>query len=250
MSPMLTTRACAPLLVLLITAGNCAIAQISFAAPAMAAAPVAATRAYSCPLPGDSQRVFRLAWVEPGKSMRSGAVIVDGAHLAGEQPSDGKAVEAAYQGLKTKYGVGAVVNLRSESAEDAAAAKKLGIHFLHLPIADGAAPTPDQVQRFFTFHDAERAKQTVVLWHCAGGIGRTGVLAGMLRLRAGWSAQDAAREMFAMGLNNAQAVEHLPALNNFAQALGKPAWWPADWPSGKQTPYDYRAVAKRVAAAR
>ena len=130
----------------------------------------------------------------------------------------------------------------------AQAAKKAGMRFLHLPIADGAAPTPAQVERFFAFHDAERARKTVVLWHCAGGIGRTGVLAGILRLRAGWSAEDAAREMFAMGLNHAQAVEHLPALNDFAQGLGKPAWWPAGWPTGKQAPHDYRAIAKQVAA--
>ena len=174
------------------------------------------------------------------------------AHLSrtevyGERSTDDKAVAVAYQQLKTKYGVGAVVNLRSESAEDAAAAKKAGMRFLHLPIADGSAPTPAQVAAFFTFHDAERAKKTVVLWHCAGGIGRTGVLAGMLRLRAGWSAEDAGREMFAMGLNQAQAVEHLPALNNFAQALGKPAWWPAGWPTGKTSPHNYAAVAKKVA---
>jgi protein tyrosine phosphatase (PTP) superfamily phosphohydrolase (DUF442 family) len=180
--------------------------------------------------------------------MRSGAVIVDGDHLAGERSTDDRAVEAAYLALKTKYGVGAVVNLRAESAEDAQAAKKAGMRFLHLPIADGAAPTPAQVERFFAFHDAERARKTVVLWHCAGGIGRTGVLAGILRLRAGWSAEDAAREMFAMGLNHAQAVEHLPALNDFAQGLGKPAWWPAGWPTGKQAPHDYRAIAKQVAA--
>ena len=212
--------------------------------------PAEAGQAYSCPLPGTSKVVYRLAWVEPGKSMRSGAVIVDGNHLAGELPTDDAAVVTAYAGLKNKYGVGAVVNLRAESAEDAKAAKAAGMAFLHLPIADGAAPTPDQVKRFFAFHDAQAARKTVVLWHCAGGIGRTGVFAAMQRVRTGWRTEDAAREMFAMGLNYDQAVEHLPALNAYAQALGKPAWWPADWPHGRKAPHDYRAVARGLAARR
>lgn len=212
--------------------------------------PVEAGQAYSCPLPGASRVVYRLAWVEPGKSMRSGAVIVDGNHLAGELPTDGAAVVAAYAGLKQRYGVGAVVNLRAEAAEDVRAAKAAGMSFLHLPIADGAAPTPDQVKRFFAFHDAQRAKKTVMLWHCAGGIGRTGIFAAMQRLRTGWRTEDAAREMFAMGLNYDQAVEHLPALNAFAAGLGKPGWWPADWPHGRKSPHDYRRVARALAAAR
>lgn len=222
-----------------------ALATATFTPPALAA-----VQTYSCPLPGASKVVYRLAWVEPGKSMRSGAVVVDGDHLAGEKPTDDAAVTAAYAGLKKKYGVGAVVNLRMESAEDAKAAKAAGMAFLHLPITDGAAPTPEQVKRFFAFHDAQRARKTVVLWHCAGGIGRTGVLAAIQRLRAGWRTEDAAREMFAMGLNYDQAVEHLPALNAVAAGMGKPAWWPADWPHAKTTPHDYRAVAKALVAKR
>lgn len=211
---------------------------------------IAAVQAYSCPLPGASRVVYRLAWVEPGKSMRSGAVVVDGNHLAGEKATDDAAVVAAYAGLKKQYGVGAVVNLRQESAEDARAAKAAGMAFLHLPITDGAAPTPDQVRRFFAFHDAQRARKTVILWHCAGGIGRTGVFAAIQRLRTGWRVEDAAREMFAMGLNYDQAVEHLPALNALAAGMGKAAWWPVDWPHGKTSPHDYRAVAKALVAKR
>ena len=223
----------------------------ALALPGLDAGPAAAKQMpYSCALPGDSQVVYRLAWVEPGRSMRSGAVVVGGNHLAGELPTDAKAVGLAYATLKKKYGVGAVVNLRSEASEDQASAQALGMRYLHLPIADGVAPSPAQVQRFFTFVDDAKARKTVVLWHCAGGIGRTGVLAGMLRVRSGWRTEDAAREMFAMGLNYDQAVEHLPALNGFAQALGRPAWYPADWPHGKRSPHDYAAVARAVAKGR
>lgn len=208
----------------------------------------AAAATYSCPIPGDASEVYRLAWVDQGKFMRSGAVVVGGDHLASDALADRAAVQAAYRKLAAKYKVGAVVNLRAEGAEDAAAARAAGMMYLHMPIVDGAAPTPAQVERFFGFLSAARAKKRVVLWHCAGGIGRTGVLAAMLRIREGWTTEDAAVEMFRMGLNYAQAAEHLPALNAFALAHGKAAYYPADWPFGRRSPHDYRAIVKRLPA--
>jgi hypothetical protein len=209
-------------------------------------APALAAPGYSCPIAGNSTGVHNLAWVMPGKLMRSGGVVVGGTHLAEDTPADRPAVLAAYRELKTRYKVGAVVNLREESSEDAAAAKALGIDYLYLPIPDGAAPKPAQVKAFFTFVKQQRDRRHVTLWHCAGGIGRTGVLAGMLRLKAGWSTQDAASEMFKMGLNYDQAVEDLPALNNFAAALGKPQYYPADWRGPRTSPYDYGAIARQL----
>jgi protein-tyrosine phosphatase len=144
--------------------------------------------------------------------------------------------------------VGAVVNLRKESDEDEAAAKAAGMRFLHLAIEDGAPPTPEQVKRFFGFAKEARAKKQVVLWHCAGGIGRTGIFAAMLRLKSGWSTKDAVTEMFKMGLNYDQAVFQLPALNNFAAALHKPTYYPADWRGPRSSPLDYRAVAPALPA--
>jgi hypothetical protein len=52
--------------------------------------------------------------------------------------------------------------------------------------------------------------------------------------------------MFKMGLNYEQAAEHLPALNNFAAALGKPGFYPADWHGPRKSRYDYSAVARSV----
>jgi protein tyrosine phosphatase (PTP) superfamily phosphohydrolase (DUF442 family) len=209
---------------------------------------LAAAVAYSAPIQANTCDVNNIAWVTPGKFMRSGAVIVDRNHLAGERATDGPAVTAAYKKLKATYHVGAVVNLRGESDEDEAAAKAAGMRFLHLPIEDGAPPTPEQVKTFFTFVKESRAKKQVVLWHCAGGIGRTGIFAGMLRIKSGWSTKDAVTEMFKMGLNYNQAQDHLPALNNFAAALGKPGYYPADWRGPRKSRYDYGAVARTLPA--
>lgn len=210
-------------------------------------APLLAARPYSQPIAGDSRVVYRLAWVVPGSLLRSGAVIVDGQRLAGDAPYDRDAVGRVYKALKRKYGVGAVMNLRSESAEDRDAALAAGMRYEYMPIEDGRAPSPEQVERFFRFVETARDRQEVALWHCAGGIGRTGVLAAMLRVSQGWSTKDACAEMFQMGLSYAQAQEHLPALNAFAVALNKQPYYPPDWPYGRSTAYDYRPVARKVA---
>ncbi|HEY9857242.1 MAG TPA: tyrosine-protein phosphatase [Stenomitos sp.] len=209
-------------------------------------APLLAARPYSQPIAGDARVVYRLAWVVPGALLRSGAVVVDGNHLASDDPHDQTAVRSVYQALRRKYGVGAVLNLRSESAEDQAAALAAGMRFERLPIEDGHAPSPDQVERFFRFIRTARTRHEVALWHCAGGIGRTGVLAAMLRVADGWSTKDAAAEMFQMGLSYPQAQEHLPALNAFAEALHQAPYYPPDWPSGRRSAYDYRAVAPTI----
>jgi len=213
-------------------------------------APLQAARPYSQPIAGDARVVYRLAWVVPGALLRSGAVVVDGNHLASDDPHDQEVVRSVYRALKRKYRVGAVLNLRSESAEDRAAALETGMRYERLPIEDGHAPTPEQVERFFRFVRTARARHEVALWHCAGGIGRTGVLAAMLRVADGWSTKDAAAEMFQMGLSFAQAQEHLPALNAFAEALHQAPYYPPDWPYGRRSLYDYRAVVpviKRLA---
>lgn len=209
-------------------------------------APALARPEYARAIPGDSSIIYRLAWVEPGRLLRSGAVVVNGDHLAGDTEQDRAAVLRVYRALVAKYQVGAVVNLRDECGEDAAAARELGLSFLRLPIPDGQAPSADQVVRFFRFLDGELRARRVVLWHCAGGIGRTGVFNGMLRLLRGWSTKDAAAEMFQMGLNYDQAQAHLPALNAFAAELDRPGYYPPDWRGPKQAPVDYRGLASRL----
>src|SRR5690349_8279101 len=94
------------------------------------AAPALAARTYSCPVPGDAMQVYRLAWVDAGKFMRSGAVVVNGDHLAEDALGDRPAVGSAYRMLRQKYGVGAVINLRAEAAEDRQAATAAGMKYL------------------------------------------------------------------------------------------------------------------------
>lgn len=193
-------------------------------------------------MPDFRNQVWNLAWVEPGALLRSGAVVVGGQHLSSDDPADREAVEAAIARMRRELGLGALINLRAESCEDQAAARQYQMPFLHLPLVDGHSPDALQVSRFFDFLHRARAARQVVLWHCAGGIGRTGVLCGMVRLRQGWTSAQAAREMFAMGLNYSQAVEHLPALNAFAALVGKAPFYPSDWSGPRTSPQNYQSL--------
>lgn len=214
------------------------------------ALPASAKSPFSVPIPGDSRIIYRLAWVDPGASLRSGAVVVDGNHLATDNAYDEVIVAKVYRQLRRKYHVGTVINLRAESDEDEKAARAAGMHFYHVPMRDLHAPNPEQLERFFGVLRAARARQDVVLWHCAGGIGRAGVMAAMVRLTEGWSTQDAVIELIRMGLSYEQASEQLPALNDFAAALGKTPYYPPGWTLGRQSPFDYRSVALKVASGR
>jgi protein tyrosine phosphatase (PTP) superfamily phosphohydrolase (DUF442 family) len=235
---MIPMRKLAPAISLLLALAGCpATAPV---VPQTAPAPRQHRWPNSTKFTGDGALVYNLAWVVPNKLLRSGARVTGGRWA---KTGDDEAVLKAYRGMQNRYPLSAVVNLRAEASEDAKAAESLGMAYLHLPIEDGHAPTPDQVTQFFAFL---KQQEGVTLWHCAAGVGRTGIFAGMLRLKDGWTTQAAAQEMFNMGLGYDAAAEHLPALNNFAQALGQPAYYPADWTGPRTAPYDYQAVAPAV----
>ena len=54
------------------------------------------------------------------------------------------------------------------------------------------------------------------------------------------------REVFIPPMFHDQAYEDLPALNNFAAALGKPGYYPASWSGNRRPHYDYAAIARTL----
>lgn len=71
--------------------------------------------------------------------------------------------------------------------------KELGFNYLHLPTADGAAPTNEDAEKFLAFVQ-DPANQPVHV-HCRGGIGRAGVMVALARIKLqGWPLDKAVEE--------------------------------------------------------
>lgn len=74
-----------------------------------------------------------------------------------------------------KAGVQAIVALLNLTG-DRRVYEAAGFQFLCLPIADGQAPVPEQLQEFLRFVDARRSEGVATAVHCEAGIGRTGTM--------------------------------------------------------------------------
>lgn len=74
-----------------------------------------------------------------------------------------------------------------------AAAAARDIELLHRPIRDVSIPTPEQARELVTALIARR--DSPMLIHCIGGLGRTGVIAGCLLRALGVSADEALRRL-------------------------------------------------------
>lgn len=81
------------------------------------------------------------------------------------------------EALASEHGVGAVVDLREEERDDAAALAAAGVAFLHLPTPDLHPPSLADLDRGSAFVRDRLARGERVLIHCQHGIGRSAVLA-------------------------------------------------------------------------
>lgn len=89
------------------------------------------------------------------------------------------------------HGVGAVVDLRREAVDDAAALAAQGCAFLHLPTDDHAPPSDADLARGLAFAAAQDAAGRRLLIHCEHGIGRSATLALCILVARGHAPLDA-----------------------------------------------------------
>lgn len=115
-----------------------------------------------------------------------------------------------------KLGIGAVVDLRSESKDDVAELERQGIHFLHLPTPDWHPPTANDLETGTEWILDELGKGNGVLVHCQHGIGRSVIMVAAVLVKMGYDWREAMNIIRAKRLGAAPHGDQLEALAEFA----------------------------------
>lgn len=137
------------------------------------------------------------ATVVPGRLYRSGEVA-----------------PAQLERLQRETGLRTVLSLLNpdtpESAAERAAAERLGLRWLNIPLTGDGASSPEQRDRIRAII-LDSAHEPLLV-HCAAGANRTGLAIGMYRIwHDGWSAEQVLAEMRKLGFRDKPHHENLRA---------------------------------------
>ncbi len=145
-----------------------------------------------------------VSWIVPD-------VLAIGSHPEREGPL------AEVLPLYREAGFGAIVSA-TESPLDLGAVLEAGLEYLHLPVADLAAPARAQFENFVSFVDARRGEGRATLVHCMYGMGRAPTFAASWLIAHGANAADAiARVKAARAQGCVESEAQVRALHDFAR---------------------------------
>ncbi len=92
-------------------------------------------------------------------------------------------------------GVGAIIGLQAERSDDEEKLHGADVDYLHIPIKDGHAPEPSQIQSMIDWINAERGTGRKVYMHCAAGVGRAPTMAIAYLVSTGFTTDQAIVEI-------------------------------------------------------
>lgn len=136
---------------------------------------------------------------------------VDARLWRGSAPSDAGYAALADKGVKT------IVDLRAEDLEfPTRYVESLGMDFVRIPMRDGQAPSPDQVDRFL---QTVRGSDGLVYVHCGAGVGRTGTMsAAYLVHEKGMSGMTALARNLAVGPPSLEQITYVAGLEGGSES--------------------------------
>lgn len=125
---------------------------------------------------------------EPEAGIRGFSWVSDA--LAG-LPHPGSATELSDNlAWLSDQGIDAIVSLTEEPLPDESMAAH-SLRSTHIPIPDGTAPTPEQIDEFIALVVAAKAQDESVAVHCLAGLGRTGTMLAAWSIYEGMSTEEA-----------------------------------------------------------
>ncbi|CAN7617060.1 dual specificity protein phosphatase family protein [Phenylobacterium sp. LjRoot219] len=93
--------------------------------------------------------------------------------------------------LVGQHGVGAIIDVRSETCDDALVLERCGLRFLHLPTDDMCGVSQPRLDQAVAFAEAAMAEGLRLLVHCQHGVGRSALVALCILIARGHAPLDA-----------------------------------------------------------
>jgi len=113
-------------------------------------------------------------------------------------------------------GVDLVISLTTTAISEESI-REHGMEARHIPVPDGTAPTPEQIDTFVALVDEARAKDENVAVHCLAGKGRTGTMLAAWLIYGGQSAEEAIAEIRELRPGSIETVSQEEALQAYSQ---------------------------------
>lgn len=174
----------------------------------------------ACPAPADFvvvslDEILELPPLAPG---RAGFPPLDVSWIQPDLALGGR-VDPLNVPRLAKLGIGSIVDLRAEEADDPSLLARNGIHFLHLPMPDCQPLTLQQMHEGSRWVAEERAAGRKVLAHCHHGVGRSVMLAAAILLGEGLGVQAALDQIRSRRPKVALNEEQLAAVHDYAKRV-------------------------------
>ena len=104
-------------------------------------------------------------------------------------PGHGRGLASALSSLR-KQGIKAILSLTEEPLEFPTL-REFEMNYLHIPVDDFTAPSPEQIDEAIDFMLEQAQKPNGVMVHCHAGIGRTGTILACFMVRQDMDANEA-----------------------------------------------------------
>ena len=107
----------------------------------------------------------------------------------------------------------------NESSLDADQIEAYGLEYHHFRMADFAAPTPKQIEKFVRIVDEAKKEGNAIVVHCLAGMGRTGTMLACYLVNLGYEPRDAIKRVRRLRPGSIETARQEAAVAKYAKRL-------------------------------